>query len=57
MDRDCQAVAGVNAHPLEHAFRTCEWKPGVAIISITAAGVPDSLEPRAYSVELGVYLP
>lgn len=57
LDRDGKAVAGVNAYPLEHAYRTYEWQPGETIISSTELDVPDSLGPGAYSFELGMYLP
>ena len=57
LDRDGKAVAGVNAYPLEHAYRTYEWQPGETIISSTEVDVPSSLDPGAYSFELGMYLP
>ena len=57
LDRDGKSVAGVNAYPLEHAYRTYEWQPGETIISSTILDVPASLMPGAYSFELGVYFP
>ena len=52
-----QSVAGVNSYPLELAYRTYEWQPGETIISSTELDVPGSLQPGAYSFELGMYLP
>ena len=57
LDRAGQSVAGVNAYPLEHAYRTYEWQPGETIISSTILDIPASLLPGAYSFELGIYLP
>ena len=57
LDGDGQSVAGVNAYPLEHAYRTYEWQPVETIISSTELDVPGNLRPGAYSFELGMYLP
>ena len=51
LDRAGQSVAGVNAYPLEHAYRTYEWQPGETIISSTILDIPASLLPGAYSFE------
>ena len=40
LDHTGQAVAGVNAYPLEHAYRTYEWKPGETIITSTVLDIP-----------------
>ena len=39
LDGDGKSVAGVNAYPLEHAYRTYEWQPGETIISSTELDV------------------
>ena len=52
-----QAVAGVNAYPLEHAYRTYGSKPGETIITSTLLDIPTSVRPGAYSFELGMYSP
>ena len=57
LDHTGQAVAGVNAYPLEHAYRTYEWKPGETIITSTALDIPSSVRVGAYSFELGMYSP
>lgn len=57
LDHTGQAVAGVNAYPLEHAYRTYEWKPGETIITSTVLDIPASVRPGAYSFELGMYSP
>ncbi len=57
LDGDGQSVAGVNAYPLEHAYRTYEWQPGETIISSTELDVPGNLRPGTFSFELGMYLP
>ncbi len=56
LDDDGQSVSGVNAYPLEHAYRTYEWQPGETIISSTKLDVPASFAPAAYSFELGMFL-
>ena len=43
LDHKGQAVAGVNAYPLEHAYRTYEWKPGETIITRTLLDIPASV--------------
>ena len=55
LDHTGQAVAGVNAYPLEHAYRTYEWKPGETIITSTVLDMPANVRPGAYSFELGMY--
>ena len=45
LDHKGQAVAGVNAYPLEHAYRTYEWKPGETIITRTLLDIPASVRP------------
>ncbi|RLT50690.1 MAG: hypothetical protein DWI67_09060, partial [Chloroflexi bacterium] len=57
LDHTGQAVAGVNAYPLEHAYRTYEWKPGETIITSTVLDIPASVRAGAYSFELGMYSP
>ena len=55
LDHTGQAVAGVNAYPLEHACRTYEWKPGETITTSTVLDMPANVRPGAYSFELGMY--
>ena len=57
LDHTGQAVAGVNADQLEHAFCTYEWKPGETIITSTLLDFPTSVRVGAYSFELGMYSP
>ena len=55
LDHTGQAVAGVYAYTLEHAYRTYEWKPGETIITSTVLDMPANVQPGAYSFELGMY--
>ena len=57
LDHTGQAVAGVNAYPLEHAYRTYEWKPGETIITSTVLDISSSVRAGAHSFELGMYSP
>ena len=50
-------VAGVNTYPLEHAYRTYEWKPSETIITSIVLDIPASVRAGAYSLELGMYSP
>ena len=57
LDHTGQAVAGVNAYPLEYAYNTYEWKPVETIITNTVLDRPASVRPGADIFELGMYSP
>jgi hypothetical protein len=57
LDRDGNAIAGVNEFPFFHGYRTYEWQAGETAISQTNVIVPADAQPGPYAIEVGFYLP
>lgn len=57
LDRSGNAIAGGNEYPLDHGYRTYEWKAGETIISTHTITLPGDLAPGMYGFEVGFFPP
>ena len=55
LDPDGNAIGGVDDFPLEHAYRTYEWRLEETVLTTHDFVVPNSMRPGRYTFEVGMY--